>query len=68
MEVLDPAILFPDQALLDAVRDSVNRGEGLNSEKDVELALLTLVGWPGYTCCLQWSRFVYYMAQLCVMV
>jgi hypothetical protein len=43
MVVLDPAIIYPDQALLDSVRDAVNRGEGLNAEKDVELALLTLV-------------------------
>ena len=43
MEVLDPAVIRPGQQLLERARCSVNSGEGLNAEKDVELVLLSEV-------------------------
>jgi hypothetical protein len=50
MEVQDPAVIYPDQATLDAVRDRINRGEGLNSEKDVEVVLLKVVSTEFQHC------------------
>lgn len=69
MEVLDPAVVAPTQQQLDAIRDAVNRGEGLNAEKDVEVAHLSLANrslWEnmqtkaeekrkGY-CCVVWTE------------
>jgi len=46
MEVLDPKIISPSRELLVKIQNIINRGEGLNAAKDVEVALLTQV----FTC------------------
>lgn len=58
MEVQDPAVIYPDQVLLDAVRDRINRGEGLNAEKDVEVVLLKVVSdaFEVHICCMQYHH------------
>jgi len=43
MEVLNPRIVSPDSSLLKEIQNIINRGEGLNAAKDVEVALLTQV-------------------------
>lgn len=43
MEVLDPKIVSPDSELLAKIQAIINRGDGLNASKDVEVALLTQV-------------------------
>lgn len=43
MEVLDPTNIFPDAALLASIADSINAGDGMNAEKDIEVALLEMV-------------------------
>jgi len=43
MEVLDPKIISPSRELLVKIQNIINRGEGLNAAKDVEVALLTQV-------------------------
>jgi hypothetical protein len=57
--------MYPDQALLDSVRDAVNRGEGLNAEKDVELALLTLVSSVSFRN-IFWRRWAPHSAMLLI--
>ena len=45
MEVLNPRIVSPDSSLLKEIQNIINRGEGLNAAKDVEVALLTQVNF-----------------------
>ena len=67
MEVLNPRIVSPDSSLLKEIQNIINRGEGLNAAKDVEVALLTQVNFfffhkctiafpfptaPFYVCCI----------------
>ncbi|KAJ1431001.1 hypothetical protein B484DRAFT_45470 [Ochromonadaceae sp. CCMP2298] len=77
LEVLNPSILYPSLSLLQSVVRMVNSGQGLNQDRDVELALLAPAGkslWEemqtkaeekrkGYRCVV-WSEKAVTQSQL----